>query len=94
MANKFNQITIASQLADAMIEEIKSKELIKPIAEMGDDTKDFFDSIVGIFGLKLCTLLLEYAKNDLELQKEMEADEETLEEFETLKKLFNSEGEG
>lgn len=92
--NQFESIIIATELSDAMIEKIKEKNLIERIALLGENLKEFHDTIIGLFSLKYCSLLLEYAQTNEKLKKEIETNEDDLEDFKMLKKLFNIEGEG
>lgn len=92
--NKFERLNVADKLADAMIAEIKNKDYTETIVHLGDDTQEFFDTIIGLFSLKICSFLLEYAKDHLEEKEDIEPDEESLKDYEMLKKLFNNQGEG
>lgn len=92
--NKFERLNVADKLADAMIAEIKNKDYTETIVHLEDDAQEFFDTIIGLFSLKICSFLLEYAQTNEQIKKEIEADEENLKDFEMLKKLFNIEGEG
>ena len=92
--NQFESIIIATELSDAMIERIKEKKLIERIALLGENLKAFHDTIIGLFSLKYCSLLLEYAQTNEELKKEIETSAEDLEDFKMLKDLLNIKGEG
>lgn len=92
--NKFERLNVADKLADAMIAEIKNKDYTETIVHLEDDAQEFFDTIIGLFSLKICSFLLEYAKDHLEEKEDIEPDEESLKDYEMLKKLFNNQGEG
>ena len=89
--NKSERLNVADKLADAMIAEIKNKDYTETIVHLEDDAQEFFDTIIGLFSLKICSFLLEYAKDHLEEKEDIEPDEESLKDYEMLKKLFNNQ---
>lgn len=84
MDKETNKLKLAGVLANAMIREIKDKNLIKDVALLGDGVKEFLTIVTSLFSVKLTPLLLEFFETD-EIQEMLDdEDKEQLELFKTL----------
>jgi ABC-type methionine transport system ATPase subunit len=78
MNKEINKLKMAQILADAMIKEIKEKNLIRDVIEFGDDIEILFKNIQTLLGFKLGQIVLEYIETDKNAQAEISAMEEVL----------------
>ena len=78
------KIKIATQLADAMIKEIKDNKLEEDVVEYCENVEELMATITQVFALKLMPILIEYAESE-EMQGDMsEEDKAGLEAFKSI----------
>lgn len=64
------KIKIATQLADAMIKEIKDNKLEEDVVKYSENVEDLMTTITLVFAFKLMPILIEYAESE-EVQRDM-----------------------
>lgn len=79
------ELELATILADAMINEIREKDLYEALAEVGDKFQEFSNQVISIFGLKVMSCLLKYVEEDLD--NEMTNEEKA--KLKVFKNIFN-----
>lgn len=87
---ELDKIKIANIIADAMVEKIKEKNLMKEFAEtIGDDFDGFGKLVITVFAMKIAPNLIALA----EQEESEDFDDEDIEMIKTFKSIFNMKGE-
>lgn len=64
-----DKLKLANILAEAMVQEVKEREIIKDVINCSDDLDGLMKGVTSLFGLMLCPLVIEWLENDEDVKK-------------------------